>query len=66
VIQRIERALDDDREQDDRPAPVVRETVEPLEQPEERRGDDGEDAVVDDEIETLGELRERVLSCGPT
>ena len=35
--------------------------VQPLEQPEQRRGDDGEDAVVDDEVEALGELGEHVL-----
>jgi hypothetical protein len=39
--------------------------VQPLEQPEQRRGDDREDAVVDDEVEALGELRERVLVLRP-
>ena len=50
---------------DDRPAPVVDEAVQPLEQPEERRRDHGEDAVIDDEIEALRELREHVLLLRP-
>ena len=61
VVQRIERALDDDGHRDDRPAPVADDAVQPLEQPEERRRDHGEDAVVDDAIEALGERGEHVL-----
>ena len=37
------------------------QAVQPLEQPEERRGDDREDAVVDDEVEARRELGEHVL-----
>ena len=65
VVQRIEHALDDDREQHDRPAPVVDDAVQPLQQPEERRRDHREDAVVDDEVEALGEPRELVLLLRP-
>src|SRR6185369_2540788 len=61
VIERVEGALDDDRQQDDRPTPVVDNAVEPLQQPEQWRRDDGENAVVDDQIETFRQLRQYFL-----
>jgi hypothetical protein len=43
----------------------VDEAVQPLQQPEQRRRDDREDAVIDDEVEALGELGELVLLLRP-
>ena len=47
VIERVEHALDDDGEQDDRPTPIVHEAIEPFEQPEQRCGNDREDSIID-------------------
>ena len=47
------------------PAPVADDPVQPFQQPEEWRRDDGEDAVVDGEVETLGERGEDRLVLRP-
>ena len=51
-VERVEHCLDQDGEQNNRPAPVAHQAMKPLEQPKHRLGDDVEDAVVNDAIQS--------------
>ncbi len=59
--QREERQLDDDGQEDDRPAPVTDDAVDILQQPEDRLGDEPQEAVVDGQLQTRRQLLELVL-----
>ena len=51
VGEREERQLDDDRDRQDREAEVAKQPVEPLDQPEQRLGDEVEPAPIDQQVE---------------
>ena len=62
--QRIEHGLDEDGEQDNRPAPVAHQFVQPREQPEQRGGDDREPAVIDGENHAFAQFFEACVFFG--
>ena len=59
--QREEDQLDRHRDQDDCPAPVAGQAVEPGQHPEQRRCDHGQPAVVDHQVEARRDAFELVL-----
>ncbi len=59
--QREERQLDQQREHDDRPAPVLHHFVDHLQQPENRLGQNGHPAVVLHQLKAGGERAQRAL-----
>ncbi len=56
-----ERGFEHHRQHDDRPAPVAKEGMQPLQHPEDRRGNDSQPAVVDHQIETGSHLGQLLL-----
>jgi hypothetical protein len=46
-----EDQLDDQSQEDDRPAPVTQQVVDNFQQPEDRLGQEPEDAVIDGQLE---------------
>src|SRR6056297_2766302 len=63
--QLVERQLDQQGEQDDRYAPVADQGMDLVEQPEQRLGEHGEDAVIDGQAEPVGDFVEAVLFLRP-
>ena len=60
-IQRIKHTLNQNGKQNDGPAPVAHQSMEPLEQPEHRSGEKAEDAVVNNDFKTGSGCRQLVL-----
>ncbi|MNH05077.1 hypothetical protein D3C79_643910 [compost metagenome] len=62
--QREEQQLDQHGQDDDRPAPVAEQAVDMLQQPEDWLGNEPQNAVVDGQFQTWGQLFEFVLNLG--
>ena len=62
--QREEDQLDDDGQEDDRPAPVAQQAVDDLQQPEDRLGEEPQEAVVDGQLQARRQGAQVFLQLG--